>query len=139
MKKTILIWTLASIVLTLFILWPIILRRQLPFPGYLLTGRFYPFNTQSWSQYPVGVPYKDFVNSDAVRQTYPWRWLAISQLQKGRMPWWNPYSFSGTPLLANLQSAALYPLNGIYWLLPFSVAWSIQVLAQPILAWLFMV
>lgn len=32
-------------------------------------------------------------------------------LREGRLPFWNPYLFLGAPLLANPQSAVLYPLH----------------------------
>lgn len=42
-------------------------------------------------------------------QFIPWRHLALSQLKNGEIPLWNPYSGMGAPLLANYQSALLYP------------------------------
>ncbi len=128
-----------SILLTLTIFWKLPVKGLVPFPGDLLVGRMFPFNIQDWSDYgfPLGVPYKEFISADTIRQTYPWRKIAIDQLKQGQIPYWNPYAFSGTPLLANLQSAPFYPLNFIYWLLPFNTSWVIQVLLQPILALFF--
>ncbi|MFH1757662.1 MAG: YfhO family protein [Pseudomonadota bacterium] len=37
---------------------------------------------------------------------------------------WNPYQFSGHPFFANPQYAILYPLNGLFFLLPFDVAFN---------------
>ncbi len=51
-------------------------------------------------------------------QFYPWRWLVIEQLRDGQLPFWNPYNGGGTPLLANYQSAVLYPPNWLYFLIP---------------------
>lgn len=42
------------------------------------------------------------------------------------------------PLLGNLQSALLYPLNIFLFLLPFQLGWSILVFLQPLLAGLFL-
>lgn len=131
MKRILMPWVL-GIVLTVIMLYPL-LKGQVPFPGGLLLGRFFPWNTQSWEGYPLGVPYKEFIAADTVRQTYPWRELAISELKQGRIPWWNSYQASGTPLIANWQTAAFYPLNILYWFLPFQVAWVVQVLLQPVL------
>jgi len=126
-----------AIIFALTVFWQIPLKGLVPFPGNLLAGRLFPFNAQTWEGYPTGVPYKEFIAADAVRQTYPFRFLAISQLKQGQIPWWNPYSFSGSPLLANLQSAPFYPLNLLYFFLPFSLTWYLQVLLQPILAFIF--
>lgn len=128
---------IAAIGLTLIVFWKLPLKGQVPFPGHLLAGRFFPWNTMDWSAYPNGVPYKEFISADTIRQTYPWRILAIDQLKSGHLPWWNPYNFSGSPLLANLQSAPFYPLNFIYWFTTNQTAWIIQVLSQPILAIIF--
>jgi hypothetical protein len=42
-------------------------------------------------------------------QFYPWREFAMSEFAQGRFPLWNPYNGAGAPLLANYQSALLYP------------------------------
>jgi hypothetical protein len=49
-------------------------------------------------------------------QFYPWREFAMSELAQGRLPLWNPFNGAGTPLLANYQSALLYPPHLLYWL-----------------------
>ena len=49
-------------------------------------------------------------------QFYPWRDFAIHEFAAGRMPLWNPYNGAGAPLLANYQSAILYPPNILYFL-----------------------
>ncbi|MDP3983142.1 MAG: hypothetical protein Q8Q65_03645, partial [bacterium] len=110
----------------------------LPIPADALIGLYHPFRDLLADQYPNGVPFKNFLITDPVRQQYPWRELSVSIMQKGELPLWNPYQMAGTPLLGNLQSAALYPLNILYWLMPFQVAWTALVILQPLLASLFM-
>ena len=51
-------------------------------------------------------------------QLYPWRQLAAEQIQAGHWPLWNPYLGAGTPLAANLQTAAFYPPNVLFLLMP---------------------
>ncbi len=46
--------------------------------------------------------------------TCPWRMYAVDSLRSGLVPLWNPYSFMGTPFLANLQSTLLYPPNLLF-------------------------
>lgn len=48
---------------------------------------------------------------DQIYQFYPWRVFAKQELLQGRLPLWNPYVYSGTPFIANDQSAVFYPLN----------------------------
>jgi hypothetical protein len=49
-------------------------------------------------------------------QFYPWRLFAMSEFAAGRLPLWNPYNGAGAPLLANYQSALLYPPHLLYFL-----------------------
>lgn len=51
---------------------------------------------------------------DAIAQFYPWRVFYARSMKTGHIPLWNPHQFSGTPFLANGQSACLYPLNLIF-------------------------
>ena len=51
---------------------------------------------------------------DAVAQFYQWRVFYARSMQAGHIPLWNPHQFSGTPFLANGQSAVLYPLNLLF-------------------------
>jgi hypothetical protein len=44
-------------------------------------------------------------------QFLPWRTFALSILRQGYLPLWNPLVGMGAPLLANYQSALLYPPN----------------------------
>jgi hypothetical protein len=46
-------------------------------------------------------------------QFVPWRQFAIQTLRQGHFPLWNPRLGMGAPLLANYQSALLYPPNVI--------------------------
>ncbi len=63
---------------------------------------------------------------DGIAQYYPWRAFAAECLRSGHLPLWNPYQFCGAPFLANGQSAVLYPLNILFWVLPVAqaFAWS---------------
>lgn len=106
----------------------------LPFPGDLLVAEFKPWRTYSYLGYiPASVPNKAQY-PDTIRQTYPWKTLVIKMLKQGQVPLWNPYNFSGSPLLANFQSSALYPFNIFYFIFSQPIAWSILVTLQPLLA-----
>ena len=63
---------------------------------------------------------------DGITQFYPWRHEAARQIKAGRIPLRNPYAFAasgGTPLLADSQSAPLYPPNFLFYLFPPSALW----------------
>lgn len=67
------------------------------------------------------------VGLDVFTYFYPYREYAAQTIRAGHLPLWNPYLFLGTPFLANIQSAVLYPLNLLFlWLpAPKMVAYSI--------------
>jgi hypothetical protein len=50
------------------------------------------------------------------------RAFAVEEMLRGNLPLWNPYIFSGTPLLGGFQAALLYPPNLIYAVLPLAKA-----------------
>lgn len=60
-------------------------------------------------------------------QFYPWREYGFDLLHQGQLPFWNPFNGAGSPLLANYQSAFLYPLNWLGLILP--LAWYMSVTA----------
>lgn len=110
----------------------------LPIPSDTIVGMYHPFRDVVWDNFTAGVPFKNFLITDPVRQQYPWRELAIDLIKNGQWPLWNPYSFSGAPLLANLQSAVFYPLNFLFFLFPFNFAWGIFIVLEPLLAGTFL-
>ncbi len=52
-----------------------------------------------------------FVESDFNLQFYPWLSFVYEQWRQGHIPLWNPYINAGQPGLADIQLAALYPVN----------------------------
>ncbi len=122
-----------SIVITLVFFYKVPLGF-VPFPGDLLLAESKPWSTYSYEGYLPGTVPTKAQYPDVIRQLYPWRMLAVDQMKEGRTPLWNSYNFSGSPLLANFQSAPYYPLNILFWLLPTIDAWTVLVLLQPLLA-----
>ncbi len=75
-----------------------------------------------------------------ILQFVPWWTQAWRTLQGGELPLWNPLVGMGAPLLANYQSALLYPPTWIYfglaaiWDVP-GIAWGMALLVALHLAW----
>lgn len=124
------------VVLTFFRLF--FFKGLLPIPSDDIIGLYHPFRDLYASSYARGYPYKNFLITDPVRQQYPWRNLAIQLEKQFSLPLWNPYNASGTPLLANQQSAPFYPLNLLFFLAPFPIAWSLIIFLQPLLSGCFL-
>jgi len=86
--------------------WPVL--ALLAFPGVLLWRPLFGGQVFFW-----GTPLLQFV---------PWQRMAAGMWRSGQLPLWNPLVGCGTPLAANYQTAAFYPLNVLYLLLPAEVA-----------------
>lgn len=61
---------------------------------------------------------------------FPYHKVVADITASGNLPLWNPYAFSGIPLLGDGQTAMLYPPNWLFWLLPTQYALTIVVLLQ---------
>lgn len=115
---------LASIVFGLY--YKLFLFGKIPFPGDLLIVSYSPWF--DYYKFPVQNP----IISDVFSQFFLWKYLSVDGFKNLQWPLWNPYSFSGTPLLATYHSAALYPLN-ILLLLPKYFGWGIYIFSQSFL------
>ena len=125
------------VLLTSFIFILIVFRKYffqglLPIPGDILTGLYYPWFDYKWG-YETPVPVKNNLPSDVISILYPWRILGIRMMKAGILPLWDSTILLGTPLLANFQSALLFPLNILFFVFNEITAWSLQVVLQPAL------
>lgn len=137
MRKEFLLGLLGSTVICFVFFYKTIIFGLIPFPGDLLISEYNPWRAYSYNGYVPGSYPSKFQYFDTIRQLYPWKTFIIDSLKKGEIPLWNPYNFSGSPLLANSQSAVLYPLNILYLLIPQVSAWTLMVVFQPFLAGFF--
>jgi hypothetical protein len=88
--------------------------------GQVPVAAVYQQQMRPWSATRPGEPSTrqwDSLLFDSVAQFYPWRLLTHRAAQSGELPLWNPYQFSGTPLVGNGQSALFYCPNWLYWAL----------------------
>jgi hypothetical protein len=71
-----------------------------------------------------------FYHHDLQYYFFPYHKLVADITAQGRLPLWNPYAFSGIPLLGDGQTAIFYPPNWLFWLLPPAHALTVVVLLQ---------
>lgn len=128
---------LGFLFLTIIFFWQFFLKGLMPIPSDTIVGLYHPYR-DFYQEYPNGIPFKNFLITDPVRQIYPWKHVSTQSVKDLDIPSWNPYSFSGMPLIGNFQSGVFYPLNLIFNLLPFNLAWTIFIMLQPFLAGVFM-
>lgn len=108
--------------------------QKLPVPSDTLVGLYHPWRDLYASAYPRGIPFKNFLITDPIRQQIPWKKIVVDAWKSGSMPKLNPYTFTGVPIDANIQAAPFYPLNVLFLVLPFMVAWTLFIMLQPLLA-----
>ncbi|MBI2420745.1 MAG: YfhO family protein [Candidatus Levybacteria bacterium] len=136
MKRTAILVSLIFIVVSLFFFYPIF-KGKIPFPGDLLVGEYAPYSSYPFLGYaPGGYPNKgqDF---DVIRLLYPEKEFSIRMFQNFEFPLWNSYNFSGSPHIASLQSGSFYPLNILFFMFPYVLAWTIFIVLQPVLTGIF--
>jgi hypothetical protein len=76
------------------------------------------FGVSGW----LGAPW---LAGDNLIQNYPLRVLVGLDLRHGHLPLWNPFVWSGTPLLAGFSAGAAYPATWLFAILPAGLAWGI--------------
>lgn len=123
------------IVLVLFLghlsqFWPFYIQHLIPFPGDMLVGFYFPWSGGGFPGFDPWATFKALNTVDVVKQFYPWKTFAFDLLRNGTLPLWNPYSFSGMPFIANLQSGIFFPTNLIYFLTSNLVGWTANVMIQ---------
>ena len=67
------------------------------------------------------------LGDDATNQFVHWLHFAVSSIRQGQFPLWNPYLYSGLPLVANPQPALFYPPTWMALLMPVTRALSMAV------------
>lgn len=63
---------------------------------------------------------------DLIDQAYPWKFFIGECLQDGLLPLWNPYQLLGSPIHADPQSSAWYP---IVWFLGYFFGYNIYTIS----------
>lgn len=76
-----------------------------------------------WNAYaPEGwVRPQNRLMSDILTAFYPYYAVFVAAVEHGEWPLWNPFELSGMPLLANYQSATLYPARLLH--IVFGLRW----------------
>lgn len=78
-------------------------------PGLLLLLLPFLLFWQMW--WPAADRRLAFAYGDFIEQHYPMRVFVAGELRDGRLPVWDPYTFSGEPIAAGTIAGAFYPLG----------------------------
>ena len=71
---------------------------------------------------------------DGFKQYLPWFVTSAKAWRGGHLPTWNPYAFSGYPLMAMHQPGALYPPNLLFLAIPPVLAYNLTIILSIVLA-----
>jgi len=69
-----------------------------------------------------------YLTGDNFIQNLPMRALVGTDIDHGIWPLWNPYLFSGTPLLGGFNAGAAYPVSWLTAVLPLFTAWTLTLI-----------
>lgn len=72
--------------------------------------------------------------ADGFRYYLPLRVVAARIWRSGHLPVWNPFEYSGYPLLASAQTAVLYPPNALFVLFPTVRTFNVVTVLQFVIA-----
>jgi hypothetical protein len=78
------------------------------------------------SYVPLSILGHPLVPGDDLTQSYPLRVFTGSLIRDGHFPTWDPFIWSGTPLLAGWNAGSLYPGTWLFALLPGVAAWTLN-------------
>lgn len=77
--------------------------------------------------------------ADFLYQFYPWKNFIYQNIWvNGHFPLWNPYKFSGSPFIANIQASMFYPLGFLYYIFPPEAAYLYSTMMHCMLGAIFM-
>ncbi|MBI4635637.1 MAG: YfhO family protein [Candidatus Rokubacteria bacterium] len=107
---------LALLLLPLAIFGPALVSGRVASPANLL------FETYPWNAIAPGPPNGNPALTDIVQVFHPWVVHAAHEIRQGRFPLWNPYEYAGVPFFANPQTALLFPLTALAYVLPVTTA-----------------
>lgn len=107
-------------------------KGLIPVPADTLVGAYFPWLDYKWG-YVVGVPVKNPIISDVFSYFFIIKHLSTDILKQGIIPYWNNYSFAGTPLFATFHSSVLSPWNLLF-LLPKYLGWGMYIFSSMLFA-----
>ena len=121
--------TLLFILLSLVFFWPLFRGRILSQSDTLYFSP--PWNSVKPAE--LTAP-SNTVLDDQTREFLPFFKVARESFHRMEFPLWNPYIMAGTPLLADSQSAVLFPLNWPFYVLPLFLGFTVSALLKVFIA-----
>ncbi len=106
----------------LLLLLPFLVLGRALLPGRVLSAADNVVLYAPWAALAPGVVPANPLLSDITFLFHPSVAYGAEEIRAGRFPLWNPYVFGGVPFFANPQTALLFPLTALAYVLPLAQA-----------------
>src|SRR5262249_52880100 len=80
------------------------------------------FTLGPWKAMHSGISSTNPLLGEITLMFHPAVLYASEEVRAGRFPLWNPHTFGGAPFFANPQTALLFPLTALAYVLPHALA-----------------
>ena len=100
-------------------------------PGKVMSPADNVFVLMPWTGANPGVSPKNPRLSEVTLLFHPAAIHAADEIRSGHFPLWNPHTFGGAPFFANPQTAVLFPLTALLYVLPYSLALTLMSVLNP--------
>lgn len=101
---------------------PFAIFAQALWPGRVLSPADILMTFSPWASLAPGTLAANPLQSDVAFMFDPWLIYAGRAVAAGHFPLWNPHAFAGAPFFANPQTALLFPLTWLAYVLPAPLA-----------------
>ena len=101
---------------------PCVVFAHALWPGRVLSPADILMTFPPWASLAPGTLATNPLQSDVAFMFDPWLIYAGRAVAAGRFPLWNPHAFAGAPFFANPQTALLFPLTWLAFVLPAPLA-----------------
>ena len=91
-------------------------------PGKVMSPADNVFVLMPWTGVHPGESATNPLLSEITLLFHPSAIHAADEIRSGHFPLWNPHTFGGAPFFANPQTAVLFPLTALLYVLPYSLA-----------------
>jgi hypothetical protein len=86
-------------------------------PGRALSPADILLSASPWRALAPDATAQNPLLGDVAFMFHPWLLHAAAEVRGGTFPLWNPHAFTGAPFFANPQTALLFPLTWVAWVL----------------------
>jgi hypothetical protein len=111
-----------GIAVAVLVLLPFVLLAPAFWPGHVLSPTENLMTLFPWKALAPNATPPNHDLFDPTHYFHPALLYASEEIRAGRFPFWNPYQYTGAPFFSNPQTATLFPLTALAYVLPVPLA-----------------